>query len=266
MDYEKLVRENRFTISVIFPVVGAFMLVASAESKLPEFLAYNPWFILSGIAVMRSPLIVGLAKVIDRRAAIGLIALTSYSYLIELIGIKTGFPYGDFSYTIDLGPMLFGEIPLALPLFFLPLVMNSYLLNILLLRDKAKKFVYRLPAVIGTVLIIDLVLDPAAVAVNFWNYGGGIYYGVPLSNYLGWIISATVTVAILDLTFDFDSLKQRLEECEFLLDDMVSFVIIWTSIAVFYQLWIPAALGIGIAVSLYKVDRFSFPEVKTLFN
>ncbi len=47
--------------------------------------------------------------------------------------MTTGWPYGQFEYLVDLGPMLFGTVPLGLPVFFLPLVLNSYLLCLLLL-------------------------------------------------------------------------------------------------------------------------------------
>ena len=59
MSLDKIVKENRFTISVIFPLVGAVTLLASAEGLLPELLSYNPLLILFGTLVMRIPLIAG---------------------------------------------------------------------------------------------------------------------------------------------------------------------------------------------------------------
>jgi len=46
--FDALVRENRFTIAVVFPVVGAVTLVASAWGLLPPILAYNPFLINYG--------------------------------------------------------------------------------------------------------------------------------------------------------------------------------------------------------------------------
>jgi len=118
LDLDRLVHENRFTIAFIFPLIGAITLLASFESLLPEFLSYNALFILFGTLVMRMPLLAGLKPLIDRKAVIGISSLAAYSYFIEYIGIHTGFPYGNFSYGIDLGPMILGAIPLALPIFF----------------------------------------------------------------------------------------------------------------------------------------------------
>ena len=197
--FDRLIRENRFTIAVVFPVVGAFLLVASSEDLLPPVLAYNPFLILLGTLVMRSPLLAGVLPVLDQRAVVGLGALVGYAYGIEIVGVLTGVPYGEFTYAIDLGPMLFGTVPVGLPVFFVPLVLNSYLLGLLLLGERAERTAVRLLTVIALVLAIDLVLDPGAVAIGFWLYpDGGFYYGVPWTNYAGWVLSATVSVALLD--------------------------------------------------------------------
>jgi putative membrane protein len=251
-----LVREHRFTIAVVFPVAVAVLLVASAEGLLPPPLAFHPFLILLGTLVMRSPLLVAVAPLIDRRATIGLAGLILYAYGIEFVGLRTGWPYGDFHYAIDLGPTVAG-IPVGLPIFFLPLVCNGYLLCLLLLGDRAQAALTRLSAVIATVVAMDLVLDPGAVALGFWTYaGGGPVYGVPLSNFAGWVLSATVTVLVLDAVLDRSALLDRLETCEFALDDLVSFVLLWSGINVWFGNWGAAAVGGLFGVGLLRTARF----------
>ncbi|MFC7255351.1 bisanhydrobacterioruberin hydratase [Haloplanus litoreus] len=256
---DDLIRENRFTVAVVFPVVGAVLLVASAEGLLPPPLAFEPFMLLLGTLVMRSPLLVGMAPLIDRRAALGVTALAGYAYAIEFVGLRTGLPYGDFHYAIDLGPTVAG-VPLGLPVFFLPLVCNAYLLCLLLLGGRARAAQVRLPAVIGTVVAMDVVLDPGAVALGFWAYpGGGPVYGVPLSNFAGWVLSATVTVLVLDAVLDRTALLDRLETCEFALDDMVSFVLLWSAVNAYFGNWGAAAVGGLFGVGLLGTDRFDVP-------
>ncbi|WP_336001909.1 bisanhydrobacterioruberin hydratase [Halorientalis halophila] len=262
---DRLVRENRFTIAVVFPVVGAITLLASAESLLPGPLNFNPYLVLFGTLVMRLPLIAGVAPLLDRRATAALLALTAYSYGIEYVGVTTGWPYGAFEYGVDLGPMLLGAVPVGLPVFFFPLVLNSYLLCLLLLGDRAGRWAIRLPVVIATVLLVDLVLDPGAVALGFWAYdAGGVYYGVPWSNYLGWILSATVAVGLFDLAFDWQALVDRVNDCAFMLDDLVSFVILWGAINAAFGNWIPVALAGLLFAGLIRIDRFDFAVLRTL--
>jgi putative membrane protein len=164
---DRLVTANRFTIAVVFPLVGAVMLVASAEGLVPEPFRFNPYLVLLGTMVMRLPLVGGLAPLLDRRAGVALLALTAYAYAIEFVGLETGVPYGEFSYDVALGPMLGGELPLGLPVFFLPLVLNSYLLCLLLLGERARSPLVRIPVVAAAVVAVDTVLDPAAVALKF---------------------------------------------------------------------------------------------------
>jgi len=260
---DALVREHRFTIAVVFPVVGAVTLLASAEGLLPPPLAFNPLFVLFGTLVMRLPLLAGVAPLLDRKATLALVTLTLYSYAIELVGVRTGWPYGEFAYGVDLGPMLLGEVPLGLPVFFFPLVLNAYLLVFLLLGDRAGSTPLRLVATLATVILVDLVLDPGAVAIGFWVYESGGFYGVPWSNYLGWLLSGAVAVLCFDLGFDRAGLRRRLAAREFMLDDLVSFVLLWGGINLFYGNLLPVALAALLGAGLLKTERFDFDLSET---
>ena len=258
---DDLVEENRFTIAVVFPAVGAITLLASAEALLPGALNFNPYLLLFGVAVMRLPLVAGVAPLLTRRAAVGLLALCGYTYAIEAVGIATGYPYGAFEYGVDLGPMIAGAVPAALPLFFLPLVVNAYLLCLLLLGPLADRTAVRLPVVVAAVVGMDLALDPAAVSIGFWAYdAGGWYYGVPWTNYAGWVLSAAVAVGVLDRAFDREKLFGRLERCRFMLDDLVSFVVLWGVVNAYFGNWIAALLAALFGYGLWRTDRFYFPE------
>jgi putative membrane protein len=260
---DALVAENRVTIAVVFPAVGAVTLIASAEGWLPRPLAFNPALVLFGTLVMRLPLLVGLLPTVGRRAAAALGLLVAYTYAVEFVGVTTGLPYGEFVYGIDLGPMLFGAVPAGLPVFFLPLVLNAYLL-VLLLGNRSRRgaggALARTLASLGVVLVVDLVLDPGAVALGFWSYpAGGPYYGVPWSNYAGWVLSGAVAVLGLEVGLDRERLLRRLRTCPFMLDDLVSFVLLWGGVNAWFGHWVPVALAAGLAGALAAVDRFDFP-------
>src|SRR6056297_3023594 len=204
---DDLVADHRFEIAVVFPVVGAVTLLASAWGLLPGFLSFNPYFILFGTLVMRLPLVAGLAPLVDRRAAVALVALLA-------------------------GP-------------------------------RARSRLLRLLAVAATVVWMDVVLDPAAVALGFWEYyPPGVYYGVPLSNYAGWVLSAVVSVALLDWGFDPDALRDRLADCEYLLDDLVSFVILWGAVNLAFGQAVPAVAAGALGVALLRTDRFDFAVLR----
>ena len=253
---ESVIEANRFTIAVVFPAVGAVILLASAEGWLPGWLAFNAGLLLLGMFVMRSPLLVGAAPLVDRRAGVFLLGLIGYTYAIEMIGVASGLPYGGFSYGVDLGPMLAG-VPLALPVLFIPLVVNAYLLTVLVAPSLTTSALVRLPIAIAAVIAIDLVLDPAAVAIGFWAFdAGGVYYGVPWTNYAGWLISATVAVLAIDLAVDLEAVHARAKGCPFILDDLVSFVLLWGSINLLYGQFIPVAVTVVLIVGLFATGRY----------
>ena len=257
---DALVTANRFTIAVVFPLVGAMLLLASAEGWLPAPLSFNPWLVLFGVAVMRLPLIAGILPLVDRRVAAVLVAVVGYVYAIEYLGVTTGWPYGEFAYGVALGPML-GGVPVGLPLFFLPLVLDGLLLVVVALRSGAGRRLVRLPLAVAVVIGVDLVLDPGAVALGFWTYlAGGPYYGVPLSNFLGWTMSALLVVAALDWALWGPAFRARVDRCPFILDDLVSFVLLWGAINAFYGQWLPVAIAAGFGAALLRSGRITVPR------
>ena len=256
---ETIVAENRFTIAVVFPAVGALLLIGSAEGWVPAPFSFEPTLILIGTAVMRLPLIAGVLPLLDRRGTAGLLGVSGFAYGIELVGVKTGLPYGEFAYLIDLGPMLFGQVPIGLPVFFLPLVLNSYLLVVLLLGSRAASTWLRLGGTLGMVLAMDLVLDPGAVGLGFWAYlDGGRYYGIPATNFVGWVFSGAISVWVFDRILARDRLLERLADCRFMLDDLISFVILWGGVNLYFGHLIPAAVAGLIGLGLLGTDRFDF--------
>lgn len=245
---DAIVRAHRVTIAVVFPLVGGIILIASAEGWLPAPLAFNPLLVIVGVAVMRTPLITGLLPVLDRRVIGGIALVAGYAYLIEYIGVQTGVPYGAFSYGVILGPMI-GGIPIALPLLFIPLVLNAYLVCLLVLNTRARWIV--VASAIPTLVLMDVVLDPAAVALGFWGFpNGGVFYDVPLSNYLGWVLSAIVSIMAVSYVFDERAVRDRLATCPYILDDLVSFVILWGAINAWFGHWIPVFVAVVLTVLL----------------
>lgn len=254
---ERVVENNRFTIAVTFPLVGVAMLIAGREGLLPPEFAMHPYLLIGANLVMVSPLVAGLAPLVDRRALSGLVLLALFTWAIETGGVLTGLPYGEFSYGIALGPMLLDLVPLGLPVFYFPILLNSYLLALLFLRTRSLP--RRFGLTLALVLTLDLILDPGAVALGFWAWADpGPYYGVPAINYLGWLLSGSVAIAILQLSFDHGAMLKRLDSCGFFLDDLVSFLVLWGLVNAYFGNWIPVALAVGLVVTLVRSDWFDF--------
>jgi putative membrane protein len=119
--------------------------------------------------------------------------------LAEAVGTATGVPFGDYDYADSLGPKLRGVpvvIPLAWGMFAYPcLVVGQHLARTAL----------GAAAVGGFALASwDLFLDPQMVEAGHWRFtdveaslpGAP---GIPVSNYLGWLLVAWLMLGLLQL-------------------------------------------------------------------
>lgn len=161
----------------------------------------RPWLIFVPIfaplfmLLSAVPVTIGCIKWLGRKRAIHLLtALSIFAYVIETIALRTGFPYGQFSYSGTLGYALFGVTPWTVPFGWVPLMVASWILAWRYTRLPE----LRTPLTIGILIAIDLVLDPAAVSLGFWKYAyPGFWGGVPYTNFLGWILSGYLGCLLL---------------------------------------------------------------------
>src|SRR6266496_6272347 len=120
------------------------------------------------------------------------------SNLLENTSILTGFPFGHYYYTSGLGPKLF-LVPLVIgPAYFgtgyLAWVLSTVLIGDV--RPKASAFMtFAVPFMASFMMVAwDLGMDPTSSTIRhlwIWEQGGG-YFGVPLTNYLGWFFTVYV--------------------------------------------------------------------------
>jgi len=121
------------------------------------------------------------------------------SWVFEEVGVVTGLVYGPYHYTAALGPWL-GSVPVLIPLAWFMLIYPSYVLANLIAdgwfggAPRGRGHLLGL-ALLGALLMAawDLVVDPilSGPALGAWVWeSGGPYYGVPVQNYLGWIVTA----------------------------------------------------------------------------
>lgn len=219
-----------FILGFIF-IVGGY-LTASKQIFTSELIT------ISLLITISFPAIVGLIQKSDiKRAGIALILLALFAYIIESIGIITGFPYGSFTYKGTLGPQILGIVPVLLPFVWIPFVLSSFTIAKEL---KQRKWIL---IVTGTFVLLgmDFIIDPAAVALNYWSYNnGGFYYGIPLSNFAGWVLSGTIAMIICNHFFP--STTERFPSYIHLTTLIHFFFFI--GVVFYFQLWIPFIIGI----------------------
>ncbi|MDP8972165.1 MAG: carotenoid biosynthesis protein [Actinomycetota bacterium] len=216
----------------------------------------------AGIASFISTLLIALPSFLalwrylgPRRALLSLLSLSAFGYAIETTGVATGFPYGPFYYGDALGPKFAGLVPYLLPLSWVPLVLGVVSATAPALPENGdvsrRRVLWVLYAAV-LLTLVDGVLDPGAASLGFWIWPeGGPYYGVPVSNYLGWLFSSSVATTVLLMLG-----RRRWESVPpppGLLDSALVAVAFWVGVDLFSGLLFPAVLGI--ALFFYLLGR-----------
>jgi len=143
------------------------------------------------------------------------------SNLLENTSILTGFPFGHYHYTSDLGPKLF-LVPLVIgPAYFgtgyLAWVLSTVLIGDV--RPKGSWFTtFAVPFIASFMMVAwDLGMDPTSSTIRhswIWEQGGG-YFGVPLTNYLGWFFTVYVFFQLFALYLRLRTASVQAQELTF---------------------------------------------------
>ncbi len=117
---------------------------------------------------------------------------TGISLGMEALGVGTGLLFGNYSYTDKLGGKLFGLVPWLIPVAWCSLLYPAWHLPWRLPLGKST-WLGRIVLPALAVTAWDLSLDPRMVQDGFWVWPeGGFYFGIPLSNYVGWFVTAAL--------------------------------------------------------------------------
>jgi len=126
-------------------------------------------------------------------------SILALSWVAEVIGSRTGIPFGTYSYTDTLQPQIL-NVPVQIPLGWLMLLPPSWAAaQAIANRTKPR---WEFPAFVGLSALAmtawDLFLDPMMVTWEMWGWDNpGSYFGIPWINFLGWmLVSALITILI----------------------------------------------------------------------
>ena len=227
-DYSKF-----FWITSIFLFIAAFFL-AKVPIK-PEMAPISGIFII----ILALPSYFALYRWLGLKKSLTLlIVLSIYALAIETLAIITGFPYSSFHYTDLIGFKIGGYTPYTVPFAYVPIFLGCIYLASIRTDDKLKLIIFSTLLV----LIVDLMLDPAAVALQFWIYEtSGIFYGVPLMNFLGWILTGFLAslITINILKKDMGKPKPRA-----IVSSLFLILSFWGAVCIYLGLIIPGVIGL----------------------
>jgi putative membrane protein len=181
----------------IFPLVAliGFYTVAAILPLLPNHL---PPPLIVGAQII-PPTLFALIHGSQAYGWRGVFTFTAICFvvgnMVENIGVATRFPFGNYYFTDVMGPKLF-HVPLLMGPAYLAIGYSSWSMAHLILQRAGKSLigpnVLAVPMLATWIMVIwDLCTEPVWSTISrFWVWPqGGPYFGVPVSNFLGWFVA-----------------------------------------------------------------------------
>jgi putative membrane protein len=169
------------------------------------------------------------------RAGSAAVAVAAATALVERVGTRTGLPFGRYHYTPALRPQV-GGVPVIVPLAWFAMAVPAREAAVGALAPLERRTATATatatdpaPAgpglatrarrvVLGAAALTawDLFLDPQMVGEGYWRWARrGRYRGIPLSNYLGWFVTAVGVMAALELLVPAEDVADPVLEAEY---------------------------------------------------
>lgn len=173
------IRQNKSGLFKL--IIFVFYLVGIIGMSLPVlkpyFQALTPFHLLLSLGIL-------LLFHTDWNRSFILFSILAFliGFGSEVLGVHTGFPFGNYAYGSVLGIKLL-EVPLMIGVNWLLLV---YLTGNIFEKKVNNDF---FAAALGASLMvgIDFMIEPVAIGLEFWSWEEGV---IPLSNYIGWFAVA----------------------------------------------------------------------------
>jgi len=220
--------------------VGLLVLMAFFTAFFPMEPQYS--FVSSLVVVLFAvPCYAGIIRSYGKWFGFQLILMMCvFALILENIAVATGIPYGKFAYRSFIGQNI-GLVPWTVGFAWTPILFGAMSLT----RKYLTSSSYAVSIIVTAALMtaFDLVLDPGSVSLGFWVWENSVgFYGVPWSNFLGWMLSSTCAAAVVYLFLKVKNIESAtispLTHSSFIL-----MLIFWTAVCLFEQLWIPGLIG-----------------------
>jgi putative membrane protein len=167
-------------------------LLVGTVALRPYVFAFLAVFVVASVADL------GWRRTLRFGACVWPVALVA-----ELSSTRSGFPFGFYQYTgLTRGQELFiANVPFIDSLSFVFLAYSSFCLARVALAGRSVPW-WMMATTAGVLMMaLDVVIDPLAVRGDQWFLGPlfayetpGPYFGVPFSNFAGWVIVGAVGV------------------------------------------------------------------------
>jgi putative membrane protein len=150
--------------------------------------------ITAGVFAQVAAVVAALASGTGLWVIVAVVAVPVFGWASEVLGSRSGFPFGPYHYTDVLQPQV-SHVPVLIPLAWLMMMPPAWAVGSLL-APESDLLRWLIAALAFTAW--DVYLDPMMVNWGFWKWErNGAYLGIPLVNFAGWFLVAFVITAAI---------------------------------------------------------------------
>lgn len=181
-----------------------FTLGAAMQASF-LFTGGTDWQTISSVLLLSFVSIVTAYRIGGARYALivsgGVMAI---GFLAEVIGVATGFPFGEYAYSGGLGWALL-DVSIIVPFAWLMLAYPSWWMAAYIIRGIGKvKTAARILLGAWGLTTWDIFLDTQMVNAGNWGWAHPEPSligtpGIPLTNYLGWLVVSVLMMTFIEL-------------------------------------------------------------------
>ena len=183
----------------LFLVYLALFPGSTITVMLDQVPAWGTWMGGALLLLQGASVLCWLLGVHGWRGALAAGLVFTLGWGVEQLGVATGFPFGRYRYTDMLGPLLIGDVPLAIPCAWLMVALGAYQLRLWSGDRGSRAWLQQMLWTATLVLLLDLQIETVATGVNsYWIWqDSGPYYGVPTANFIAWwLVGLAMAVAL----------------------------------------------------------------------
>ncbi|CAI8373471.1 MAG: Uncharacterised protein [Owenweeksia sp. TMED14] len=166
---------------IIIPILSIFYFVGILGFHSSFFEIFS---ILTPIILLMS--FVALYQSSNKSAGLKATILLIYfiGLIVEIIGVYTGFPFGDYLYLEGLGPQILNT-PWMIGLNWVVLSWAAAQVIAWYFRKRNKAMIWFMSVVI--MIFIDFLIEPVAPELRLWIFPRS---GAGLMNFFGWVLTS----------------------------------------------------------------------------
>lgn len=167
---ERLKKHPKITVIIILHLVGLIGLSTWLRESLVMLSSIN--------LLITAALLFDELRTREGRYITALVVLFVLGMTVEIVGVQTGFPFGEYSYGTVLGPKV-GGVSLIIGVNWFYLVVCA-VAAVRFFTSNKWLIILLAPAILTG---MDVLIEPVAIALDYWQWEA---VAVPLSNYIAW--------------------------------------------------------------------------------